>query len=251
MDGADAGVGAQCHADELIPVHRRIETEMNDGKKVLIAGATGLVGRELLRLLLDDKGVKEVHVLTRRPLDIAEPKAVVHVVDFHRLPQLPGVDEVYLALGTTIRAAGSRAAFRAVDFDANLAVARAGMAAGARRVALVSAMAADARSRVFYSRVKGELEEALRAMPCESLVVARPSLLLGDRASLGQRFRLGEWLSIRVARLIQGVLPRNYRPIDARSVAAALVSTLRTTRGISVLPSSELGRIATSPAGAL
>ena len=170
------------------------------GRVALVAGASGLVGRALLARLGADPGVAQVHALVRRPLDLVAPKLQVHVVDFNALPPLPAADEAYLALGTTIAVAGSREAFRAVDFDANLAVAKAAGAAGARRVGLVSAMGADARSRVFYSRVKGELEEALSALPLDALVIARPSLLLGDRDRLGQSRRRGEHLAARLDR---------------------------------------------------
>ena len=101
-------------------------------RTVLLAGATGLVGREILRGLLADPGVAQVRVLTRRSLADSHPKLAVHVVDFSALPPLPAADEVYLALGTTIKVAGSQAAFRAVDFEANLAVARAARAAPKR-----------------------------------------------------------------------------------------------------------------------
>jgi uncharacterized protein YbjT (DUF2867 family) len=148
-------------------------------RAVALAGATGLVGRALLDGLLADTCVQEVHVLARRKPRVAHAKITCHIVDFAALPPLPPVDEVYLALGTTIKVAGSQAAFRAVDFDANLAVARAALAAGARRCGLVSAMGADATSSVFYNRVKGELEEALAQLSFDALVIARPSLLLG------------------------------------------------------------------------
>ena len=141
-------------------------------RKVLLAGATGLVGGLILQALLADAAVAEVHALSRRDLGIAHPKLRVHLVDFKQLPELPAVDEVYLALGTTIKVAGSQAAFRAVDLEANLAVARAAFAAGARRVGLVSAAAANAKSSVFYNRVKGELEDALKAMNFGALVIA-------------------------------------------------------------------------------
>ena len=104
-----------------------------DGRHILLAGATGLVGTQILKLLLADGGVSQVHVLSRRALDITHPKLRVSVVDFRNLPALDPVDEVYLALATTEKDAGSREAFRAVDFDANLAVAKAGFDAGARR----------------------------------------------------------------------------------------------------------------------
>lgn len=133
-------------------------------RRTLLAGATGLIGREILHALLADDTVDSVHVLARRPAPMAHAKLVWQVVDFASLPALPMVDEVYLALGTTIKAAGSQAAFRAVDVDMNLAVARAALQAGARRLGLVSAMGADSASRVFYNRIKGELEAAVTAL---------------------------------------------------------------------------------------
>jgi uncharacterized protein YbjT (DUF2867 family) len=110
-------------------------------RAVVLAGATGLVGRVILEGLLADASVASVHSLGRREPGVSHPKLTTYVVDFEALPPLPPVDEVYLALGTTIKAAGSQAAFRAVDFDANLSAARAALAAGARRCGLVSAMA--------------------------------------------------------------------------------------------------------------
>ena len=105
--------------------------------------------------LLADPSVRSVNVLARRKPRVADARITCHIVDFAALPPLHTVDEVYLALGTTIKQAGSQAAFRAVDYEANLAVAKAALAAGARRAGLVSAMGADAGSRIFYSRVKG------------------------------------------------------------------------------------------------
>jgi uncharacterized protein YbjT (DUF2867 family) len=127
------------------------------GRSVALAGATGLVGCAILEALLADGSVTAVHALGRRKPGNAHSKLTAHIVDFAALPQLPPIDEVYLALGSTIKQAGSRAAFRAVDFDAVLNVAREAVAAGARGCGLVSAMGADAKSRVFYNRVKGEL----------------------------------------------------------------------------------------------
>ena len=97
-------------------------------RNVLLAGATGLVGSEILQALLIDPTVAEVHVLGRHASNVTHPKLQSHVVDFRQLPALPQVDEVHLALGTTIRVAGSQEAFRAVDFEANLAVAKAAIA---------------------------------------------------------------------------------------------------------------------------
>jgi uncharacterized protein YbjT (DUF2867 family) len=209
---------------------------------VALAGATGLVGRAILEGLLADAAVAAVHALGRRKLDIAHPKLTSHAVDFAALPALPPLDEVYLALGTTIKVAGSQAAFRAVDFDATLAVAQAALAAGARRAGLVSAMGADARSRVFYNRVKGKLEEALSQLPFEGLVLARPSLLTGDRERLGQPERPLEKVSLAASKLLGPLIPASYKPIAAADVARALLLRVPAARGRVVLPSGEMRR---------
>jgi uncharacterized protein YbjT (DUF2867 family) len=209
-------------------------------RTVALAGATGLVGRAILEGLLADGSVAAVHALGRRGPDVAHPKLTPHVVDFKSLPPLPPTDEVYLALGTTITAAGSQAAFRAVDFDANLAVARAALAAGARRAGLVSAMGADVKSRVFYNRVKGETEEALAQIPFDGLVIARPSLLAGDREALGQPVRPAEKVALAVSRLLGPLVPADYRPVAAVQVARALLARVPTARGRVVLLSVEM-----------
>ena len=209
-------------------------------RTVALAGATGLVGRAILEGLLADASVAAVHALGRREPEVAHPRLIPHVVDFKALPPLPPIDEVYLALGTTIKAAGSQAAFRAVDFEANLSVARAALAAGARRAGLVSAMGADAKSRVFYHRVKGETEEALAQVPFEGLVIARPSLLTGDREALGHPVRTAEKVATAVSRLLGPLIPANYRPVAAVRVARALCARVPTARGRVVLLSGEL-----------
>ncbi|MDH4377654.1 MAG: nucleoside-diphosphate sugar epimerase [Ramlibacter sp.] len=212
-------------------------TSTATGRTVLLAGATGLVGRELLRGLLAEASVATVHALVRRPLADTHPKLVVHLVDFAALPPLPAAGEVYLALGTTIRVAGSQAAFRTVDFDANLAVAQAARSSGALRAGLVSAMGADLKSRVFYNRVKGELEAALPALGFEGLVIARPSLLVGERASLGQPHRPGETVGLWMDRCLGLLIPRDYRAIAAADVAAALLQAVPASTGVQVLRS--------------
>jgi len=212
-------------------------------RSAVLAGATGLIGSLILQSLLADPGVARVQVLARRPLGVSHPKLRADVVDFSRLPALEPVDEAYLALGTTIKVAGSQAAFRAVDLDANLAVARAAVAAGARRVALVSAVGAKADSSVFYNRVKGELEDALKAMKLDALVIAQPSLLLGDRKALDQPSRFGEEFATPVLKLVSPLLPRQFRPVQGQAVARALARTLPTASGLVVISSDELGRL--------
>ncbi|MGJ7506299.1 nucleoside-diphosphate sugar epimerase [Variovorax sp. GT1P44] len=209
-------------------------------RTVIIAGATGLVGSEILKGLLSDESVGTVFSLSRRPLPMQHAKLVAQVVDFAALPTLPPADEAYLALGTTIKVAGSQAAFRAVDYDANLAVATAALAAGARRAGLVSAMGADPGSKVFYSRVKGELEDALAQVPFEGLVIARPSLLVGNRAAVGQPTRRGEALGLALGNVLGFLIPANYKPIEGEAVARALLAAVPSAKGKTILPSGAM-----------
>lgn len=215
-------------------------TSSDNHRVVLLAGATGLVGGHILQLLLNDPGVSCIHALSRKPLRVSHPKLQIHIVDFTSLPQLPRADEAYLALGTTIKVAGSKEAFRAVDFDANLAVAQAAIRAGVSRTGLVSAGGASVRSSMFYTRVKGELEDALRALPLTTLVIARLSLLLDYRSGLGQPVRLGEIISIPIARLLSPVLPGAYKPVRALAVARALTQKVPVSEGVVVLSSEQL-----------
>lgn len=212
-------------------------------RTVLIAGASGLVGREILQGLLADDSVAAVHSLGRRELPLRHPKLTQHRVDFSKaLPALPRAGEAFIALGTTIKVAGSQEAFRAVDFGAVVAVARAAKAAGATRLGVVSAMGSDPHSRIFYNRVKGEMEEALAGLGFDTLVIARPSFLVGDRHALGQPERGGEKLALRVSSWLSPLIPDNYRAIDARAVARALLHAVPTSKGRRVMPSAELRR---------
>jgi len=193
---------------------------VNAPRSTLLVGATGLVGAECLALLLGDPAVGRVIVLARRTLEgvSASPKLVAHVVDFDLLESqadLFTADQMICCLGTTIGQAGSKERFRAVDFGIPLALAKLGAERGVRHFLLVSSLGADARSRVFYNRVKGELEDALSALRFRSLSIVRPSLLLGDR----REFRLGE----RIAQRLAFLMPGKYAAIRARDVAAALV----------------------------
>ncbi len=191
----------------------------------MLAGASGLVGSHCLGLLLANAAYGRVHVLVRTQLPIVHPNLVQHCIDFDRLEHELGVDQVddvYCCLGTTIRKAGSQSAFRRVDFDYPVALARAVAQRGATRFLLVSALGADAGSSVFYNRVKGEVERAVAAIGIPHVCCFRPSLLLGPRTE----FRPGERAGIVLARLIGPVLAgplARYRAIPAGDVAAAMV----------------------------
>src|SRR3954471_1668824 len=153
----------------------------------LIAGASGLVGGELLNQLLAAPEYDRIVVIGRRTMEVRHPKLTSIVADFTALEKLGAevrCDDAFCCLGSTIRAAGSREAFRAVDHAAVLAFAWAAQRAGAKRFFAVSALGADPTSRVFYNRVKGETEAALAVLGFSTLGIFRPSLLLGPRAQL-------------------------------------------------------------------
>jgi len=194
-------------------------------RTALLAGATGLVGSHLLELLLADEHWSGVVTVGRRNMPQRHDKLEQRVLDLGELEtvsDLPHMDDVFCCLGTTIKQAGSQPAFRMVDHTFVVDLARAGLRAGATQFLLVSAIGADSESRVFYSRVKGETETAIRKLPYQGIQIFRPSLLLGERPE----FRLGERIATLGAPLLPALLfgpLRRYRPIPARAVARAMV----------------------------
>ncbi|WP_410769017.1 oxidoreductase [Fontibacillus sp. BL9] len=198
-------------------------------KSALIIGATGLIGNELLLLLLQSDTYEHVTVLVRKPVAIQHPKLTQLMVDFNQMENFEdafAVHDVFCCLGTTIKKAGSQAAFKLVDFDYPLKAAQLAKKQGARQYFIVSAIGADSRSKVFYSRTKGEIEDALRQLKFPSLHIFHPSLLLGKR----NEFRLGEkvaaLLSPVFSPLMMGSL-KNYKPIQAKEVAQAMVAVAK------------------------
>jgi len=205
---------------------------------ILLAGATGLVGGLCLQRLLADPAFERIVVLTRRPLPerTQQSKLEQHVVDFARLQDDAGlfqVDQVLCALGSTIKQAGSQERFREIDYDYALQLARLGIAQGAQHFLLVSALGANRHSKVFYNRVKGELEADVRSLAYRSITIVRPSLLLGDRA----QFRMGEEIGKRLAFFVPG----NCKPVQANDVAKVLVDAARSDEvGVRVIESAEI-----------
>jgi uncharacterized protein YbjT (DUF2867 family) len=193
-------------------------------KTVLLLGATGLVGGHILKRLSEHEYCGRVVALTRSAIDGADAisKLDARIIDFERPDDWRdqvAADQTFCALGTTIRKAGSRDAFRRVDFEYPLTVARAALHGGCRHFLLVSAMGADPNSRAFYNRVKGQLEAAILGLGFDRVSIFRPSLLLGDR----REFRPGEAVGQVLGRWLRFAIPDRYRPIHARTVAAAMV----------------------------
>jgi uncharacterized protein YbjT (DUF2867 family) len=217
----------------------------------LLAGATGLVGGHCLERLLAEPAYTRVITLGRRPLDRADPKLEQRVVELDRLGtvgvEFPRATDVFCCLGTTMKQAGSEAAFRQVDFTYVVSLAGLALGSGARQFLLVSSLGASPTSRIFYSRVKGETEKAVTALPFEGRQIFRPSILVGERAER----RAGESLGIAVMRgtafAMVGPL-RKYRPIAAATVAEAMVRVaLRAPRGVYIYESDEIERLAYIP----
>lgn len=206
-------------------------------RNVLVLGATGLVGRALVNLLLREPVIFSVRALVRRAGDMPrDPKLSLHLTDFEHLDEHADVfrvDQVFCALGTTMRQAGTQDRFRRVDHDYPVQAARLSRAGGATHYFLVSAIGADPASRIFYNRIKGETEADITRVGFPSLTIARPSLLVGPRSEL----RLGE----RLGRVLGLLAPPSYRPIAAMDVAAALTLAARESRlGVRILTSKEM-----------
>jgi len=207
-------------------------------KVALLAGATGLVGQKILHLLSRDPMIAEVRALVRRPIPEQDkgPRVRECIADFDQLQEHLDwfkTDLVFCALGTTIGKAGSQAAFRRVDFGYPLLIAKLAYAQSASHFLLVSALGTDPHSRIFYNRVKGELEEAVLAVGYASVTIARPSLLLGNR----RERRLGEG----IAQRISWMLPSPWRGVQASQVAAALVHAAHEKKpGMEILDNKSL-----------
>lgn len=210
-------------------------------KTALLAGATGLVGSALLPLLLASERYAKVIVVGRRPVPTQHPKLVQVVTDLDQLEheRLRLIaDDVYCCLGTTIRQAGSQEAFYKVDFLYVVKLAALTAANFAAQFLVVSSLGADVESRFYYSRVKGEMEEAISQTPFRAIHIFRPSLLLGERAAP----RLGERFGAAVLALVRPLLRggwRKYRPVAAAAVAQAMLRAAQDDGGGLRIHSSE------------
>ena len=213
-------------------------------KHALLACASGLVGERCLARLLDHAAYDRVTVFSRRPLALSHAKLRVELVDFNGIQALgERCEDIFCCLGTTIKIAGSQQAFRRVDHDYPLMLAKLGKAEDARQFVLVSALGADAQSRVFYSRVKGETERDIAAIGLPKVVFMRPSILLGERHQRRPGERAGIFLGKLIAPLLLGQL-RKYQPIHADEVAAAMLYVANHEVRPGPIDSDEIARLA-------
>ncbi len=210
--------------------HTILEDSMA-AKIAIVYGATGLIGKHLVTKLLLNDAYEKVYVVARRPISRSHPKLAVIQLPGERLSEL-NLDlkdhdiDAFSAMGTTIKQAGSKEEFRKIDFEFNLNFATACRKMGVRHFLLVSALGASSKSLVFYSRVKGELEDALRNLNFPQLTIAQPSLLLGER----DHYRRGEVIASKFSPLLVGPLAA-FKAIKAESVAAALIRFALATAG--------------------
>jgi uncharacterized protein YbjT (DUF2867 family) len=219
---------------------------MSARRKALLVGATGLVGSHCLEKLLADADYDHVVTLGRKLLPLEHLKLEQHLVDFTRLPDFASLIEaqdIFSCLGTTIKKARTKEAFREVDYTYQYEVARIASGKGAEQLLLVSSMGADARSSIFYSRVKGELEDAVSKLPFKGIQIFRPSLLLGSREEIRPRERVSEYMMKTFSFLLVGPLEK-YRPVEAGVVASAMLKVAKAhPPGINVIQSDRISAL--------
>ncbi len=209
-------------------------------KTALIAGASGLVGRKLLEVLLESDYYDKIIILVRKKLPIQHSKLHQFVFDFETAEnKFPEANDVYCCLGTTIKKAGSKEEFRKVDLEYPLRVARVSFEKGARKFAIVSSMGSDENSIFFYNQVKDEAERGIREIPFETTLIVRPSLLLGKR----DEFRMGEVVGKFLMWIFGFAIPKNLKAVDSQKVARCMFTVLkRDDKGIVVKTSGEIQR---------
>jgi len=193
-----------------------------EGRVALVAGSTGLIGSQLLELLLNDNAYSKVIALSRRPLAISNAKLVNVVLEANELQhhQELMAHDVFCCLGTTIRQAKSKEAFRKIDLEYPLELAQQLKSNGAEQFLLVSALGADKNSRIFYNQVKGQVEKAIGNVGYPSYHIIRPSLLIGSR----KEARAGEDAAKVVYKIFGFLIPSRYKGIESIKVARAMIS---------------------------
>ena len=207
-------------------------------KTAIVLGATGLIGKKVTEHLLKNDTYSTVIILVRKPLNINHPRLKQHIFNYDAIDNtlLKG-DDLFCCLGTTIKTAGSKEAFRKVDLDYVVNVAKASKGNGINHFAVISAMGANKNSTVFYNQIKGEMEEAIKAIGFDSTYVIRPSLLLGDR----KEFRFGELIGKFFMITLSFLIPKKYRAIYDVQVAISMIHFMsHTEHGFFIKENDEL-----------
>ena len=211
-------------------------------KTAIVAGASGLIGKELIQKLISSDQYRRIYVLSRKKSGLVNEKIEELVIDFEKINQLKfdePVDDVFCTLGTTMKQAGSRDNFKKVDFEYVIALANMGKLAGASKFLVISAMGADSKSAVFYNKVKGMTEETLIKTGFKQLVIFRPSLLLGKRTEA----RFAERLSGVFMKTFNFIIPNNYKAIEAEKVAGSMLKmAINSTEAVLIVRSGEMQR---------
>jgi len=212
-------------------------------KTALIAGATGLVGSELLQQIINESSYDKVHILVRKEIEIKSDKVVQHIVNFDELDKFEindSINHIFCTLGTTIKKAKTKENFRKVDYDYVLALAKKAKDWNAEKFLVVSSLGANAKSKIFYNRVKGEIEKALSELKLNHLFIFRPSLLMGNR----KENRGGEKSAIAVYKIINPLFIgklKKYKGIQASQVAKAIMLTaIQNEEKFKILESDEI-----------
>ena len=209
-------------------------------KTALIAGSTGLIGSQLLQLLLDSDRYSHVIALTRQDLPLQHSKLTQLKIDFSKLGESLddfAADDIYCCLGTTMAKAGTKENFYQVDFYYPLLLAKSGKQRGAKQYMLVSALGADKNSSIYYNQVKGEIEEAVTKEHFEATHIFRPSLLLGDRSEQ----RTGEDAARIFYKIFGFLIPKKYKAINSANVARAMLHfASQEQKGIHIHESKDL-----------
>ena len=215
-------------------------------KTALLFGGTGLVGRELMKRLFEDWHYNELKVFVRKKMVIKHLHVDVVQIDFDSMDESAAMikgDDCFCALGTTMKKAGSREAFRKVDYEYVMNIARIAKQNGVKKFLVVSSIGADPASSNFYLKTKGEMEMALRQLSFEELIIVRPSILMGKR----NEFRLGELIGILFARIVSPFMIgpiKRYRPIKARVVARSMIKLANSSANKIIYESNELRELA-------
>ena len=211
-------------------------------RTAIVAGGSGLIGKELVQKLISSDQYRLIYLLSRRKGEFTHEKIRELIIDFEKIDQLTfdePVDDIFCTLGTTMKQAGSRDNFKKVDFGYVVALANLGKQAGASKFLVISAMGADSKSAIFYNKVKGMTEEALINIGFKQLVIFRPSLLLGKRPEA----RFAERLSGVFMKTFNFLIPDNYKAIRAEKVAEGMLKmAINSTEAVSIVKSGDMQR---------